>query len=55
MGRDGLRLFIVGCLFSSVLWGDDISPKKVIQNVEKRLTSAKTIEVDFQETLLGCR
>ena len=50
MVRKGLRLFVVGGLFSSSLFGNDISPKKIIQNVEKRLTSAKTIGVDFQET-----
>lgn len=36
----------------SLLFGGDISPKKIVQNVEKRLASAKTLKVLFQETYI---
>ena len=36
-------------LFSSLIFGGDISPKEVIKNVEKALLSAKTVRVAFEE------
>ena len=41
-------LFVLLCV--SFLWGKDISPKKVIENVEQVLTSSETVKVDFEET-----
>ena len=36
-------------LLPFIAWGMDISPKKVISNVEKALISAKTVRVVFEE------
>ena len=36
----------------SLLWGGDISPKKIVRNVEKRLASAKIMKVSFTETYI---
>ena len=52
MARRGWSLFIMGWLFSPFLVGGQVSPKKIIQNVEKKLTSAKTAKVDFEETYI---
>jgi len=46
------KFFIMWGLFPVFLFGANISPKKVIQNVEKKLTSAKTAKVKFQETYI---
>lgn len=48
----GWKLFIVGWLLSSFLWGGEILPEKVIRNVEEKLASAKTVRVIFEETYI---
>jgi len=52
MVRKGWELFFLGLSFVSLVWGGDVSPKKVIRNFEKKLNSAKTVRVDFQETYI---
>jgi len=52
MVRRKWRVFFWGLLFVSLVWGRDVSPKKVIRNFEKKLNSAKTVRVDFQETYI---
>ena len=52
MVRKGGELFFLGLLFVSFVWGRDVSSEKVIRNFEKKLNSAKTVRVDFQETYI---
>lgn len=50
MRRCGWFLFMMGWLIPAAGWGEDVSPKEIIRNVERKLTSAKTVKADFEET-----
>jgi outer membrane lipoprotein-sorting protein len=46
------RCFLCIAFLPSLLAGADITPKKIVQNIEKKLDSAKTLKVAFRETYI---
>ena len=44
--------FIIFVLFPACVFGADISPKKIIHNVEAKLASAETAKAKFEETYI---
>ena len=43
---------IILCFFPVFLMGKETDPSKIIQNVERKLTSAKSVKVIFQQTYI---